>query len=174
MAQYVADLLGFIDQSPTPYHAVESAARRLEAVGYTRVSEETVWDHGPGARCYVTRNEGSLIAFELGSVGPAAGGFRMVGAHTDSPNLRLKPAADALAHGYRQLAVEPYGGVLLHTWLDRDLSLAGRVSVRTGGELRTLLVDFARPLLRVPNLVAKELRAQGIAEVSAKRSLLST
>jgi hypothetical protein len=76
----------------------------------------------------------------------------MVGAHTDSPNLRLKPRPDVASHGYRQLAVEGYGGLLLHTWLDRDLSLAGRVIVREQGSPRTHLVDFRRPLLRVPNL----------------------
>ena len=93
-------------------------------------------------------------------------GFRVLGAHTDSPNLRLKPLADAAAHGYRQLAVEPYGGVLLHTWLDRDLSLAGRVALRGDGVLpRTALVDFARPLLRIPSLAIhlnRELHQEGL------------
>jgi aspartyl aminopeptidase len=76
----------------------------------------------------------------------------VIGAHTDSPNLRIKPVADVRAHGYHQLAVEPYGGVLLHTWLDRDLSLAGRVSIRNGSRTESRLVDFERPILRVPNL----------------------
>ncbi|TFG92746.1 MAG: M18 family aminopeptidase, partial [Myxococcales bacterium] len=91
-------------------------------------------------------------AFQVGSVSPAEAGFRVVGAHTDSPNLRLRPRADAACHGYQRYPVEPYGGVLLHTWLDRDLSLAGSVGIREKGVLRTLLVDFGRPLLRIPNL----------------------
>jgi aspartyl aminopeptidase len=93
------------------------------------------------------------------------GGFRVVGAHTDSPNLRLKPRADVASHGYQQLAVEPYGGVLMHTWLDRDLSLAGRVTLREQNRTRTLLLDFARPLLRIPSLAIhlnREVKSEGL------------
>ena len=160
----VSDLLHFIDRSPTPYHAVREARRRLEASGFTPLSEGDVWDLAPGGRHWVSRHDGSLLAFQVGEVTPAEAGFRIVGAHTDSPNLRLKPLADLAAQGYRQLAVEPYGGVLLHTWFDRDLSLAGRVSFQDGAALRTALVDFERPLLRVPNLAIhlyRELRKDG-------------
>jgi len=203
----VADLLGFIDASPTPYHAVAQAVGRLEAAGYQPLEEREIWELSPGQRRFVVRGGGSLIAFEVGSESPVEAGFRMVGAHTDSPNLRLKPRADVVAQGYRQLAVEPYGGVLLHTWLDRDLSLAGRVALRDGAELRNERIDFGRALARVPNLaihlqrelkgeglklnpqqhavpisgleavpplaewLAEELRAQGIASVSADRIL---
>jgi aspartyl aminopeptidase len=137
----------------------------LEAAGFSRLGEGELWDHGPGACRYVVRSDGSLAAFQLGTVSPAEGGFRILGAHTDSPNLRLKPAPDVSAHGYRQLAVEPYGGVLLHTWLDRDLSLAGRVSVAQDGRVRTVLIDFARPMLRIPNLAIhlfREIREEGL------------
>ncbi len=152
MPEAVQDLLSYIDRSPTPYHAVGETVRRLEAAGFTRLAETEVWDHSPGGRFYAIRGLGSIVAFEVGSQPPAQAGFRIVGAHTDSPNLRLKPVPDVTAHGYQQVAVEPYGGVLLHTWLDRDLSLAGRVSLRGGEAVETLLVDFSRPLLRVPNL----------------------
>jgi aspartyl aminopeptidase len=152
MPELVQDLLAFIDRSPTPYHAVAAAIVRLEASGFMRRSEPDVWDHGPGARGYVVRGEGSLVAFEVGSLPPASAGFRILGAHTDSPNLRVKPRPDLTASGYRQLAVEPYGGVLLHTWLDRDLSLAGRLTLSDAGGVRTVLIDFARPMLRIPNL----------------------
>ena len=165
MPDLVQDLLAFIDRSPTPYHAVAEGAVRLEAAGFNRITEGELWDHGPGARRYVVRNDGSLAAFQLGTTSPAQGGFRILGAHTDSPNLRLKPEPDVSAHGYRQLAVEPYGGVLLHTWLDRDLSLAGRVSVAQDGQVRTVLMDFARPMLRIPNLAIhlfKEIREEGL------------
>ena len=147
-----ADLLHFIDRSPTPYHAVAEAAQRLEARGFSRLAEADLWDHAAGSRHYVIRNEGSLIAFEVGAESPAAAGFRILGAHTDSPNLRVKPLPDVDAQGYHQLGVEPYGMVLLHTWLDRDLSLAGRVTLQCDGVLETRLVDFGRPLLRIPNL----------------------
>ncbi len=165
MPDLVQDLLAFIDRSPTPYHAVAESARRLEAAGFSRLSEAELWDHGPGACHYVIRNDGSLVAFQVGGTSPAQAGFRILGAHTDSPNLRLKPEPDVSAHGYRQLAVEPYGGVLLHTWLDRDLSLAGRVSVTQEGRARTVLIDFARAMLRVPNLaihLGPEIRDKGL------------
>ncbi len=153
MHEAVADLLDFIDASPTPYHAVAAGVARLEAAGFERRDEADLWELSPGDRCWVERGGGSLIAFEVGSEAPADAGFRWIGAHTDSPNLRLKPRADVVAEGYRQLAVEPYGGLLLHTWLDRDLSLAGRVSLRAAaGAPRSVLVDLERPLLRVPSL----------------------
>jgi aspartyl aminopeptidase len=113
----------------------------------------------------VVRAEGSILALQAGELSPAQAGFRIVGAHTDSPNLRVKPRPDRVAHGYRQVAVEPYGGVLLHTWTDRDLSLAGRVTLEEGGRLRTVRVDFRRPLLRVPNLAIhlyREIAEQGL------------
>ena len=115
MSDVVADLLGYIDRSPTPYHAVAEAARRLAAAGFQQLEEGEVWELGPGDRRYAIRNDGSLAAFAAGATSPAEGGFRAIGAHTDSPNLRLKPRADLRAQGYRQLAMETYGGVLLHT-----------------------------------------------------------
>ncbi len=165
MSEFVADLLAYIDLSPTPYHAVSESIHRLEQQGYRRLAEADLWELEPGARHYVVRNEGSLLAFEVGSESPAEGGFHVIGAHTDSPNLRLKPLPDLSGHGYRQLAVEPYGGVLLHTWLDRDLSLAGRVTVRSRAGVETLLLDFGRPLLRVPNLAIhlnREISKEGL------------
>lgn len=173
-AEAALDLLGFIDRSPTPYHAVAESVRRLEAAGYREVGEGEVWDLGPGDRRYVVRHEGSLVALQVGEASPAEAGFRIVGAHTDSPNLRAKPRADVVADGYRQLAVEPYGGVLLHTWTDRDLSLAGRVTYEEGSELRTTLLDFGRPLLRVPNLaihLQREVNEQGL-KLNAQQHLV--
>lgn len=151
MADVVADLLQFIDSSPTPYHAAAVAAARLSAAGFRELRAEDVWEISPGDARFVVRG-GSLLAFVAGAAPPAAAGMRWIGAHTDSPNLRLKPRPDVSVHGYRQLAVEPYGGLLLHTWLDRDLSLAGRVSVAGAQGPRSLLLAFDRPLLRIPSL----------------------
>ena len=159
------DLLAFIDASPTPYHAIAEVSRRLAAGGFRECGESELWTLSPGDRRMVVRNGGSLLAFQVGSESPVEGGFRIIGAHSDSPNLRAKPRADVSAHGYRQLAVEPYGGVLLHTWLDRDLSLAGRVTVRERGGARTLLVDFDRALARIPSLAIhlnREIRESGL------------
>jgi aspartyl aminopeptidase len=161
----VVDLMSFLDASPTPYHAVAEAARRLEAAGFRNLREQDAWDLGEAERAYVVRGGGSIAAFVVGEREPAESGFRIIGAHSDSPNLRLKPRPDVKAHGYRQLAVEPYGGVLLHTWLDRDLALAGRVSIAAGEEPLTLLVDLHRAVARIPNLAIhlyRELRSDGL------------
>lgn len=161
----IADLIGFLDASPTPYHAVAETARRLDTAGYRALREQDAWELAEGDRCYVVRAGGSLVAFEMGNAEPADAGFHLIGAHTDSPNLRLKPRADLKASGYRQLAVEPYGGVLLYTWLDRDLGLAGRVSVAAGEEPRTVLVNLHRAVARVPSLAIhlhRELRTDGL------------
>jgi len=165
MPDPVRDLLDYIDRSPTPYHAVAETARRLEAAGFQALSETQAWDLSAGDRRYVVRGHGSLLAFSVGALAPAAAGFRVVAAHTDSPNLRIKPLPDVSQHGYRALAVEPYGSLLLHTWLDRDLSLAGRAVLRDGDAARTVLLDFGRPLLRVPSLaihLCREVRTDGL------------
>jgi aspartyl aminopeptidase len=174
MSDRVADLLSFIDRSPTPYHAVVESVRRLRAAGFREIPEGDVWAAAPGERCFTIRNESSLFAFQVGAISPAEGGFRILGAHTDSPNLRVKPRAAAGSHGYRQLAVEPYGAPLLYTWLDRDLSLAGRVTLQGGGAPQTLLIDFGRPLLRIPSLaihLQREIKTTGL-KLEAQRHLV--
>jgi len=145
----VQDLIAYIDASPTPFHAVGETVRRLESHGYRSLDEAEPWDVEAGDKIYLIRGGGSLAAFRIGSSPPHEAGFRIIGAHTDSPNLRIKPNPELKQAGYKQLGVEPYGGVLLHTWLDRDLSLAGRVWLEDGG---ARLVDFLRPLMRIPSL----------------------
>lgn len=143
------DLLAFIEAAPTPYHAVSEVAGRLSKGGFRRVSERDSWQLTPGDRAFVVRGGGSIAAFELGTKSPAEAGFVIVGAHTDSPNLRLKPKPELTAHGYEQLSIEVYGGVLLSTWLDRDLGLAGRIVLEDGS---TRLVRLPGVFCRVPNL----------------------
>jgi aspartyl aminopeptidase len=165
MPDPVADLLRFIDRSPTPYHAVAEVQRRLAAAGFCALRETETWELAQGDRRFLVRGDASLVAFEIGRMSPADAGYRLIGAHTDSPNLRVKALPDVDAHGYRQLGVETYGGVLLHTWLDRDLSLAGRVTLRVGASTHTRLLDFARPMLRVPSLAIhldREQRTEGL------------
>jgi aspartyl aminopeptidase len=146
------DLCAFVDRSPTPYHAVREVTARLAAAGFTELDEREAWRLEPGDRRWVRRGGGTIVALVVGTESPAVGGFRLLGAHTDSPNLRVKPNADLSRSGYQQLGVEAYGGLLLSTWLDRDLSIAGRVLVRAGGRVEARLVDLARPVARVPNL----------------------
>jgi len=143
------DLLAFIEASPTPYHAVAEVAARLSAAGFPRLSERESWSLAPGDRGFVVRGGGSIAAFRLGKKSPTEAGFAIVGAHTDSPNLRLKPHAELTANGYEQLLVEVYGGVLFHTWLDRDLGLAGRVVLADGS---TRLLRLPGAFCRVPSL----------------------
>lgn len=143
------DLIAFIDACPTPYHAVEEVARRLRDGGFSELDEREAWQIDPGGKHYVVRGGGTLVAFVAGSEPPSHAGFVLVGAHTDSPNLRVKPVPDVSTNGYRQLGVEVYGGVIWHTWLDRDLSLAGRLTLQSG---ETRLVRFDRALCRIPNV----------------------
>jgi len=145
-------MLAFIDASPTPYHAVQNVARQLHEDGFSELDERQAWTLKPGDRRYVIREAGTIVAFVVGARSPAEAGFRVIGAHTDSPNLRLKPNAPTVKKGYLQLGVETYGGVLLSTWLDRDLSLAGRVSFAKEGEVHSELVDLRRPVGRVANV----------------------
>ena len=141
------DLAAFIDASPSPFHAVATAARALDAAGYTALDETAAWDDVSG-RHYVVR-DGSLVAWTRpGGAAPAAP-WRLIGAHTDSPNLRVKPQPDFGRAGAQQLALEVYGGPLLNSWLDRDLGLSGRVALRDGST-PLLLVD--EPVLRIPQL----------------------
>ena len=149
------DLMTFLAASPTPYHAVANAAERLEKAGFRQVSETDAWDaetagtsaSGSGGK-YVLRG-GAIIAWYVPEGAAPHTPYRIVGAHTDSPNLRVKPLPDIGAHGWRQVAVEIYGGPLMNSWLDRDLGLAGRLTLRDGS---TRLVNVDRPLLRVPQL----------------------
>jgi aspartyl aminopeptidase len=157
-----AELLRFLDASPTPYHAVAEAVRQLSARGFVELDEREQWRIEPGLRGYVVRGGGTVVAFVMGSDPPAQAGFVMLGAHTDSPNLRLKPLPDVDSVGYLQIGVEVYGGVLFSTWLDRDLSIAGRVTLR-GGETR--LVKLERPVCRIPNLAIhldREVNTRGL------------
>ncbi|HEU5128946.1 MAG TPA: M18 family aminopeptidase [Glycomyces sp.] len=139
------DLAAFIKAGPTPYHACAEAGRRLEAAGFRRLAETEEWPAEPGGY-YVVR-DGSIIAWRMES--GDADGFRIFGAHTDTPTLKVKPRPDTGAAGWKQIAVEVYGGVPHQTWLDRDLGVAGRLVLRDGAEV---LVEVDRPLLRVPRL----------------------
>lgn len=144
------ELCAFLDASPSPFHACAEAARRLERAGFTRLHERDPWPRAAG-RHYVLRG-GSLVAWAVPEGAEPARGLRLIGAHTDSPNLRLKPRPDLSRAGLRQLGIEVYGGVLLNSWLDRDLALSGRVFVRGKHGPEERLFALPGPLLRVPQL----------------------
>ena len=145
-------LIDFLKASPTPFHATRSLAQRLQAAGFRPLDEREPWHIEAGGRYYVTRNDSSIIAFRLGRRAPLEGGLRLVGAHTDSPCLRVKPQPELQRQGFLQLGVEVYGGALLAPWFDRDLSLAGRVTYRRDGKVESQLIDFYQPIAVIPSL----------------------
>ncbi len=162
--QTALDLATYIDASPSPYHAVLEAAARLEAAGFTRLRESDAWGLDAG-KYYVSR-DGSLVGFIVPEDCKPGCGVRVIGAHTDSPNLRVKPNANTGRAGVRQLGVEVYGGALLNSWLDRDLGLSGRVMVadEDAGQ-REVAFRFDEPLLRVPQLAIhldREINTKGL------------
>lgn len=147
-------LINFLNTSPTPFHAVQQMTSRLVESGYQVLNEEDSWKLEAGGRYVTTRNGSSIIAWQMPKDRSLSeSGFRMLGAHTDSPCLRVKPNPEMHKHGYFQLGVEVYGGVLLAPWFDRDLSLAGRVSfVNEKGELASALINFENPIAIIPSL----------------------
>lgn len=149
---HVRALLDFIDASPSPWHAVESMEQRLRDCAFVRLDETAPWPLQSGGRYYVLRDGSSLIAFVLGDKPLTGSGFKIIGAHTDSPGLRVKPNAAQNTACIARLGVEIYGGPILATFADRDLSLAGRISYRDAGGIASRLLKFEQPLLRLPNL----------------------
>ncbi len=151
-SEHAQALLTFIDDSPSPWHAVASCEQLLLQAGYGRLLESQRWSLQPGGRYYVTRGDASIIAFQCGNLPLADAGLRIIGAHTDSPGLRIKPKPVEDVQGVTRLGVEVYGGPILATFSDRELSLAGRVVSKTETGLQTQRVRFEQPLLRLPNL----------------------
>ncbi len=151
----ISDLMAFLDASPTAWHATRWISGRLDAEGRARLDEAGAGEIRPGGKYHVVRNGSAVAAFVAGTASPAEAGFRMIGAHTDSPALKIKPNAVSEASGYLTLGVEVYGGPVLATWVDRDLRLAGRVALRSKDAPRghvTVLVSPVRPLVLVPGL----------------------
>ena len=148
----IQDLLDFIDASPSPWHVVTTSSERLTKAGFKALNESEAWQLETGGRYFVTRSGSSIIAFTIGQNSLPISGFNMVGAHTDSPGLRLKPHAAFSSDGLIRIGVEVYGGPILATFADRDLSMAGRVNVRIANGFETRLIKFDKPLLRLPNL----------------------
>ncbi len=144
---HVEDLADFVAASPSSYHAAAETARRLESAGFERLHEESAWEIGPGGR-YVVVRDGATIAWTIPDDATATTPAHVFGAHTDSPGFKLKPQPTTGGRGWLQAAVEVYGGPLLNSWLDRELSLAGRLALADG---RVVLADTGA-LLRLPQL----------------------
>lgn len=169
-----AGLMQFLQASPTPFHATRNLASRLIAQGFEPLYEGDAWDLVPGNRYLVTRNDSSIIAFVYGKSPLLETGIRMIGAHTDSPCLKVKPRAELNRRGYFQLGVEVYGGALLGPWYDRDLSLAGRVSYRdTAGQIASVLIDFERAIAIIPSLaIHLDREANNLRTINAQKDIV--
>lgn len=144
MAASPQSLCDFIDASPSPFHVCATAGRRLLEAGFTELDETDAW---PARGNFFTVRAGSLVAWKTGD-----GPFRVVGGHTDSPNLRVKQHPDRVVAGWQVIALQPYGGVWLNSWLDRDLGISGRLSLRSGTGIDHRLIRIDDPILRVPQL----------------------
>lgn len=152
-SQYNNHLFSFLNDSPTPFHAISNIEEYLLGHKFKRLPENTRWQLEQGSSYFVSRENAAIIAFTLGDQEKSFQGFRMLAAHTDSPCLQIKPKPDIKNGTYHQLGVEVYGGSLLHPWFDRNLSLAGRVCCgMENGTLGIFLVDFRRPLLIIPSI----------------------
>jgi aspartyl aminopeptidase len=153
-SEFNQQLCQFLDQSPTPFHATLAMTEKLKSAGFTALSELESWGTLTAGSYYVTRNDSSLIAFTLPeSTQLVETGFHILGAHTDSPCLKVKPQPEKQRHGLWQLGVEVYGGALLNPWFDRDLSMAGRVSyLSPEGKIEQCLVNFEKAVATIPNL----------------------
>ncbi|CAH1419109.1 unnamed protein product [Lactuca virosa] len=152
----VSDLIDFLNASPTAFHAVDEAKRRLKVAGYEQIFEKGDWNLQPGKKYFFTRNYSTIVAFAIGKKYIAGNGFHIVGAHTDSPCLKLKPVSKISKGGYLEVGVQTYGGGLWHTWFDRDLTIAGRMIIKEGkGDSASYshkLVRIEEPIMRIPTL----------------------
>ena len=158
--EQIQDLLDFIDASPSPWHVVKNLEEQLKPLQFNKLDESCEWHLQPGARYYVVRDDSSIIAFVLGNKPLLETGFKIVGAHTDSPGLRVKPNASNVKDNFLRLNVEVYGSPILATFTDRDLSFAGRICFKDDqGRIDSQLVKFDKPLLRLPNLAIHMNRA---------------
>lgn len=148
---YAREMLRFIEQSPSCFHVIANLKERFDAAGFCGLTEQGVWNIRPGGKYYVTRNDSSLIAFCI----PAEGirGFHMIASHSDSPTFKIKEKPEmAVEEHYIRLNTEKYGGMILSTWMDRPLSVAGRIAVKASDRIVTKLVNIDRDLLVIPNL----------------------
>ncbi|MFT7860567.1 MAG: M18 family aminopeptidase [Sulfurimonas sp.] len=143
-------LLGFLDASPTPFHATANMAGMFANAGFIQLDEKEAWSLEAGKKYFVTRNDSSIIAFTYPKT---SNNYLLVGSHTDSPNLKLKPNPVVKEHGIVKFAVEPYGGLLLNPWFDRDLSLAGRINYSDSSQkVKSALIDVTAPIAMIPSL----------------------
>lgn len=152
---FARELIDFIYDSPTAFHAVDNVSKELRDCGFIELKSEERWELKKGCKYYVTKNDSAITAFQVGNGEISENGFKIIGAHTDSPSFRIKPAAEMTSENhYVKLNTEGYGGAILSTWMDRPLSVAGRVTVKGKDVLNpvTRLLNIKKPILIIPNI----------------------
>lgn len=153
--KFAKDLINFIDQSPSAFHATKNVENKLIKEGFKKLNLQDKWNLEKGGKYYTVKNNSAIIGFEIGKGELEEDGFKLIGAHTDAPSFKIKPSPEIIVEGkYLKLNTEVYGGPILNTWFDRPLSMAGRVSVKTDNPLKPgeLLVDIEKPITIIPNL----------------------
>lgn len=153
--KFAKNLIDFIDQSPTSFHATKNVEQTLIKEGFKRINMEDKWDLEKEGKYYIIKNNSAIIGFVIGKGDIAKDGFKIIGAHTDAPSFKIKPNPEISVEGkYLKLNTEVYGGPILNTWCDRPLSMAGRVTVNTKNPLKPkdVLIDVKKPIMIIPNL----------------------
>ncbi len=152
MENYVNELIDFINNSPTAYQATENIVKELTEHGFEELSEKDKWNLQKNKSYFIVRNQSSVIAFKMGNGNIAENGFHLIGAHSDSPALKIKPDSETISKNNIKIGVEIYGGPIKASWTDRELSIAGRVIVKNGEKIESKIVDFKNPVAIIPNL----------------------
>ncbi|XP_057312780.1 aspartyl aminopeptidase-like [Hydractinia symbiolongicarpus] len=145
-------LVEFVNRCPSPYHVVHTCRKMLKDAGFVELSEKSSWDLNRGKKYFCTKNQSMLVAFAVGEKYEAGNGFSIIGAHTDSPCLKVKPVSKKESCKFLQVGVQCYGGGIWNTWFDRDLTVAGRAIVKCGDKYEHRLVNVSKPILRIPHL----------------------
>lgn len=162
------ELYNFLNKSVTEYHAAHNIVEILEKNGFTYLNPSTKWDLIPGGNYYTTKDQSSVIAFKMGQIS-SSNGFNIVASHLDSPNLKIKPNGVIAKPNYTSLNTEVYGGPILSTWLDRALSIAGRVFIKTKKGIEVKLVNIDEDLLVIPNVC---IHLKKDSDINPQRDLL--
>ncbi|MBQ3141060.1 MAG: M18 family aminopeptidase [Clostridia bacterium] len=150
--QYTQKLLDYLYAAPTPFQSVEVLAKTLDSAGATRLDELAKWELEKGKLYYFIKDGSQILAFKIGTKPLAENGFRIVAAHHDAPGFRIKPVASTVDGGIERISIEPYGGLIVHGWLDRPLAVAGRICVKTPQGIRAININICKPIMIIPSV----------------------
>lgn len=150
--QYTQNLLDYLYASPTPFQSVETLQKLLDNAGATQLDELAKWDLQSGRLYYFIKDGSQILAFRMGTKPLPENGFRIVAAHHDAPGFRIKPVPSTVDGGIERICIEPYGGLIIHGWLDRPLAVAGRLCVKDAGGIRAVNININKPIMIIPSV----------------------